>query len=260
MNIAVCVKQIPSPATPQELVPPTFALARGGDVVIDDADRFGVEVALQLRDAVGGGEVIAVSMSPDQVTAGLHTALAMGADRAVLASDSALAGSDALATGRVLAACVRRAGDVQLVISGTESTDGYTGTVPAQVAALLGWPCGTFAKSVELEGNRVRIQRQTDAGYDVAESELPAVISVTAGWVEPRYPSFKGIMGAKNKPIDVVSVSDLGLSPEEVGWRGARQEIVDVIDVPVRSAGEKIIDDGTGYERIIAFLEQARLL
>ena len=145
-------------------------------------------------------------MAPNGEVSGLRTALAMGAAKAVLVSDDALAGSDSLSTAKVLAKAVERAGDVDLVLTATESTDGYTGTIPAQVAELLGWPSLTFAKHVEVGDGKVTIQRQTEAGYDVVEASLPAVVSVTAGVVEPRYPSFKGIMAAKNKPVDQVTV------------------------------------------------------
>ena len=124
----------------------------------------------------------------------------------------------------MLAKAVERAGDVDLVLTATESTDGYTGTVPEQIAELLGWPSLTFAKHIEITDGKVRIERQTEAGYDVVEASLPAVASVTAGVVEPRYPSFKGIMAAKNKPVDEVKVADLGLSADQVGWAGARPE------------------------------------
>ena len=168
-------------------------------------------MALQLVDKAGGGEVTLISMAPNGEVSGLRTALAMGAAKAILVSDDALAGSDALSTAKVLAKCVERAGDVDLVLTATESTDGYTGTIPAQVAELLGWPSLTFAKHVEIGDGKVKIQRQTEAGYDVVEASLPAVVSVTAGVVEPRYPSFKGIMAAKNKPVDQVTAADLGL-------------------------------------------------
>jgi electron transfer flavoprotein beta subunit len=178
----------------------------------------------------------------------------------VLVSDEALAGSDALSTAKVLAKAVERAGDVDLVLTATESTDGYTGTIPAQLAELLGWPSLTFAKHVEIGDGKVTIQRQTEAGYDVVEGSLPAVVSVTAGVVEPRYPSFKGIMAAKNKPVDLVTVTDLGLSADDVGWSGARQQIVSVAAAPERQAGEKIEDDGEAYARIVAYLEKIKIV
>ena len=146
------------------------------------------------------------------------------------------------------------------MLTATESTDGYTGTIPAQVAELLGWPSLTFAKHIEIGDGKVKIQRQTEAGYDMVEAPLPAVVSVTAGVVEPRYPSFKGIMAAKNKPVDKVTVADLGLSDDEVGWAGARQEIKSVGAAPEREAGEKIEDDGEAHQRIVAFLEQLKVI
>ena len=146
------------------------------------------------------------------------------------------------------------------MLTATESTDGYTGTTPAQVAELLGWPSLTFAKHVEVGDGKATIQRQTEAGYDLVEASLPAVISVTAGVVEPRYPSFKGIMAAKNKPVDQVTAGDLGLGADAVGWDGSRQQITQVAPAPAREAGEKIEDDGTAHERIVAFLEQLKVV
>src|SRR5918912_1239556 len=233
MNIVVCVKQIPDPALPGQLDPDTKTLKREGKLIMDESDSFGVEMGLQLAEKAGGGEVTVVSMVPSAGVQGIRSALAMGAAKAILVADDALAGTDALGTAKVLAAAIKRAGDVDLVLTATESTDGYTGTTPAQVAELLGWPSLTFAKHVEIGdgeggGKKVTIQRQTEAGYDIVESSLPAVVSVTAGVVEPRYPSFKGIMAAKNKPVDEVKVADLGIDTAIVGWAGAGQEIVDV--------------------------------
>jgi electron transfer flavoprotein beta subunit len=260
MNIAVCVKQIPDPATPGELDAGSKTLKREGKLILDESDSYGVEMALQLADAAGGGEVTLVSMAPNNEVSGLRTALAMGAAKAILVSDDALAGSDALSTAKVLAKAIERVGGIDLVLTATESTDGYTGTIPAQVAELLGWPSLTFAKHIEIADGKATIQRQTEAGYDVVEASLPAVVSVTAGVVEPRYPSFKGIMAAKNKPVDEVKVADLGLTADQVGWAGARQEIVNVEAAPAREAGEKIEDDGTAHERVVAFLEQLKVI
>src|SRR3954447_22321676 len=259
MNIAVCVKQIPDPAVPGSL-DGDHTLNRAGKLILDDSDAYGVEMSLQLAEKAGGGEVVLISMAPNGEVSGLRTALAMGAARAVLVSDDALSGSDALSTAKVIAKAVERAGDVDLLLTATESTDGYTGTIPAQVAELLGWPSLTFAKHVEIGDDKVTIQRQTEAGYDVVEASLPAVVSVTAGVVEPRYPSFKGIMAAKSKPVDAVTAADLGLDGGQVGWSGARQEITNVAQAPARQAGEKFEDDGTGAEKIVAFLEQLKVV
>jgi electron transfer flavoprotein beta subunit len=259
MNIAVCVKQIPDPAVPGKLED-DHTLERSGKLILDDSDAYGVEMSLQLAEKAGGGEVVLVSMTPNGEVSGLRTALAMGAARAVLVSDDALAGSDSLSTAKVLAKAIERAGEIDLVVTATESTDGYTGTVPAQIAELLGWPSLTFAKQVEISDGKIDVQRQTEAGYDEVEASLPAVVSVTAGVVEPRYPSFKGIMAAKSKPIDQVTVADLGLDASEVGWAGARQKIVNVGGAPEREAGEKIEDDGEAYQRIVEFLDQLKVI
>ena len=259
MNVVVCVKQIPDPAAPPSLDPGTNNLTRAGKLILDDSDAYGVEMALQLADAAGGGEVTLVSMAPNGETSGLRTALAMGAAKAILISDDALAGTDALGTAKVLAAAIRRA-EPDLVIAATESSDGYTGTTPVQVAELLGLPSITFAKKVATDDGTVRVERQTEAGYDEVESPLPAVVTVTAGVVEPRYPSFKGIMAAKSKPVDVLTVADLGIEPGEVGASGARQEIISVAAAEERQAGELVVDEGDAHERVIQFLEQLKVL
>jgi electron transfer flavoprotein beta subunit len=258
MNIAVCVKQIPDPADPGKLEA-DHTLDRSGKLILDESDSYGVEMALQLADAAGGGEVTLVSMAPNNEVSGLRTALAMGAAKAILVSDDALSGAGALDTARVLAAAIKRA-EPELVLTATESTDGYTGTIPAQVAALLDWPSVTFAKHIEVADGKVKVQRQTEAGYDEVECPLPCVVSVTAGVVEPRYPSFKGIMAAKSKPVDQLSVADLGLDASQVGWAGARQEIVSVDPAEERKAGEVVEDDGEGYQRIVQFLENLKVI
>jgi len=258
MNVIVCVKQIPDPAQPGELDPSDNTLKREGKLILDESDSYGVEMALQLVDAAGGGEVSIISMAPNGEMSGMRTALAMGAAKGVLVSDPELAGSDALTTAKVLAAAAKRAGEADLIIAGTESSDGYTGTVPEQMAEVLGMPSITFAKSVTIDGGIVKVNRQTEAGYDEVECPTPAVVSVTAGVVEPRYPSFKGIMAAKSKPVDTVTAADLGVTP--VGWAGAGQQIVDVAQAPAREAGEIVEDDGEAYLKIVAFLEGLKVI
>ena len=259
MNVVVCVKQIPDPASPGQLDPSDHTLVRQGKLILDDSDAYGVEMGLRLAEAAGGGEVTLVSMAPNSEVSGLRTALAMGAAKAILVSDDTLKGSDALSTAKVLAAAIQRA-NPDLVLAATESTDGYTGTTPAQVAELLGWPSVTFAKHIEVTGGTVKVDRQTEAGYDQVECPLPALVTVTAGVVEPRYPSFKGIMAAKGKPVDEVKIADLGLSPDEVGWAGARQEIVEVAPAEERKAGEIIEDEGDAHERVVSYLEQLKVI
>jgi electron transfer flavoprotein beta subunit len=258
MNVVVCVKQIPDPAEPGKLEADN-TLDRSGKLILDESDSYGVEMALQLADAAGGGDVTLVSMAPNNETAGLRTALAMGAAKAILVSDEALSGAGALDTAKVLAAAIKRA-EPDLVLAATESSDGYTGTVPEQVAALLGLPSITFAKHVEISGETVSVQRQTELGYDEVETTLPALVSVTAGVVEPRYPSFKGIMAAKSKPVDQLTLADLGIDAGTVGSAGAGQEIVAVDDAPAREAGEVVEDDGEGYAKIVAYLENLKVI
>lgn len=256
MKIAVCVKQIPDPATPYRLDPETHFVVRPDDQVLDDTDRYGIEVGLQLAEATGGS-VVLVSMSPAGNLQGIRQALAMGADKAVVVSDPALRGSGALVTARVLAAAIKRE-EVDLVVAGTESTDGYAGVVPQQLAELLGMPALTFARKVEHVDGRLRIERQTAAGYDVVEAALPAVVSVTAGAVEPRYPTFKGIMQAKQKTVDQPTAAELGV--DSVGAEGSGQNISEVRPAPERAAGRKVVDEGEAYLEIVKLLEQAKVV
>ena len=253
MNVAVCVKQIPDPANPGKLDPNTNTLVRDGKLIIDDSDMYGVEMALQLVDKAGGGEVTLVSMAPNSEVSGLRTGLAMGAAKAILVSDESLKGSDALTTAKVLAAALQRVG-ADLILAATESTDGYTGTTPVQIAEFMGLPSVTFAKSVESDGSSVKISRQTEEGSDDVECPLPALVTVTAGVVEPRYPSFKGIMAAKGKPVEELKVADLGV---EVA---VAQQVTDVVPAEERQAGEIIQDEGDAHERIVAFLEQLKVI
>ena len=158
----------------------------------------------------------------------------------------------------MLAAAITRIGGADLIIAATESSDGYTGTVPEQIAELLGLPSVTFAKKVVVDGTTLKVNRQTEEGYDEVTCPLPALVSVTAGVVEPRYPSFKGIMAAKSKPVDTVTAGDLGIDP--VGWAGSGQEIVEISQAEARAAGEVIEDDGEGFAKIVTFLENLKVI
>ncbi len=257
MNIVVCVKQIPDPAAPQSL-DGSHNLNRSGKLILDEADTYGVEMALQLVDKAGSGEVTVVSMGSAADLAGVRNALAMGAAKAIMVSDDALRGTDALGTAKVLAEAIKRV-NPDLVLCATESSDGYTGTTPVQVAELLGLPSITFAKSVTVDGATVKVDRQTEAGYDEVTSPLPCVVTVTAGVVEPRYASFKGIMAAKSKPVEILSIGDLGLGAV-TGPAGARQQIISVVAAESRAAGEKHVDDGNAAQEIITFLESIKVL
>ncbi|MFQ5522571.1 MAG: electron transfer flavoprotein subunit beta/FixA family protein [Acidimicrobiia bacterium] len=252
MKVVVCAKQIPDPATPYELEEGTGWLIRPADQILDDTDRYGVEMGLQLAQA-NEGSVTLVSMGPTGSAQGIRQALAMGADKAVIVDDESLRGSDALTTARILAAAIAREG-FDLVITGTESTDGYTGVVPQMVAELLGVPALTYATKVETGDGSVTIHQQTADGYDVVTASLPAVVAVTAGVVEPRYPTFKGIMDAKKKPVETLTAADLGVEPQ------ASQQVVSIVDAPERGGGRKIEDEGEAYQEIVALLEERKVI
>lgn len=254
MNIVVCVKHIPDPNVPGEMQGDRLK-REGVQGVLDPGDEFGVEAGLQLKEA-HGGEVTLVSMGPPQAIEAIRRGLSMGADKGILVSDDSLRGADALVTARVLAAAIRR-NSFDLVVAGVESTDGYTGTMPSTLAEFLDVPQSTFAKRIDADGGEITVQRQTAEGYHVVRTALPALITVTAGVNEPRYASFKGIMAAKKKPVDQLSVSDLGLSPDDVV---VRQKIVDQAAAEDRKAGEVIADDGNGAVRIAEFLKEAKVI
>ncbi|HVL82352.1 MAG TPA: electron transfer flavoprotein subunit beta/FixA family protein [Actinomycetota bacterium] len=252
MNIVVCVKQVPDPNLEPQL--DGTRLKRDVASVLDPGDEFGVEAGLQFAEAHGGG-VTVVSMGPPQAMEAIRKALSMGAAKGILVSDDALQNSDALATARVLAKAIERNG-FDLVIAGVESTDGYSGVVPGMVAELLGVPQGTFAKHLELADGSLKLHRQTERGYDEVEVALPAVVTVTAGANEPRYPSFKGIVGAKSKPVEQLSLSDLGLGDEAQ----ETQNVSNVSDAEQRSAGEIVEDDGTAAAKIADYLQRAKVI
>lgn len=258
MKIAVCAKQIPDPATPYTLDPTDHYVVRPNDQVLDDTDRYGVEMALQIAEATGA-EVTVVSMGPAGSLQGIRQALAMGADKAIVVDDEGLRGSGALVTAKVLAAAIQKEG-ADLVITGTESTDGYTGVVPQQIAALLGLPSLTFARKVELIDGTLQVERISSSGYDDVECPLPALVAVTSGAVEPRYPTFKGIMAAKSKPIEQPSAADLGLSADAIGPAGSGQEIRSVTPAPSRQAGRIVVDEGEAHNDIVELLERVKVI
>ncbi|MEN8042105.1 MAG: electron transfer flavoprotein subunit beta/FixA family protein [Actinomycetota bacterium] len=252
MNIAVCVKQIPDPAAPYELDGENHWVVRPNDQVLDDTDRVGVEVGLQLAEA-SGGTVTLFSMGPSGSLQGIRQALAMGADKAVLIDDDALKGSDALTTARILTAAIEREG-YDLVVAGMESTDGYTGAVPQMMSEMLDVPCLSFARKVDVADDGVTIERQTATGYEVVSAQMPALLAVTAGVFEPRYPTFKGIMQAKSKPVDTATAADLGVEPH------TSQVVSGVSDVAAREAGDIVEDEGEAYLKIVELLEQVKVI
>ena len=254
MNSVVCVKHIPDPNVPGEM--DGDVLKRDGvQGVLDPGDEFGVEAALLLKEA-HGGEATVVSMGPEPAQEAVRRALSMGADRSILVTDDALRGADALITARVLATAIKRV-EYDIVIAGVESTDGYTGTMPSSLAEFLGLPQLTFANAVEVEDGVVSVHRQTSSGYHVVECSLPALVTVTAGVNEPRYPSFKGIMAAKKKPQEQLSLADLSL---DAGQLSSNQRVEELTSEEERRAGEVVADDGQGASRIADFLKAAKVI
>jgi electron transfer flavoprotein beta subunit len=253
MDIVVLVKYIPDPNAPPRL-DDDFTLNRDGEGTLDPGDEHVVEAGLQLAEQTDG-QVTVVTMGPEQAAGAIRKALSMGAHRSIMVTDPTLARADVLVTARTLAAAIRRS-PFDLVIAGVESTDGYTGTMPMALAEFLGLPSATFARKVEAADGAVRIERQTEAGYDVVECPLPAVVTVTAGANEPRYPTLKGIMQAKQKPMETLSLSELGLSPQDAA---ATQEVVGMEQVPAKETGE-IIEGDDAPERVVEFLIRAKVI
>jgi electron transfer flavoprotein beta subunit len=260
MKIVVCVKHVPDPNLPMQVDTGTKRLVReSSGAILDPADEFGIEAALQIVEAQGG-EVVVVTMGPASSEDALRRAMAMGAERAVHIMDDALVGSDALTTAHVLAAAIRTE-QPDLVICAVESTDAYTGVVPGALAELLDLPQVTFARSMSVADGKVTVQRATDTGYQTIQAAVPALVTVTASVGEPRYPSFKGLMAAKRKPIDVKDVAALGLAGGEVGEAGAREQVLTMEQVREEKQGVKITDDGSGdsVDQIIEFLKKIQI-
>ena len=261
MKIAVCVKQVPDSWAEKKMV--NGVLDREGvDAVLNDLDEYAVEEALRIVEAHGGNEeggansVTIVSMGPERATEAIRKALSMGANDAILVSDAALAGSDALATSKVLAEVIKNGG-FDLVICGTESTDARMSVVPAMLAQRLGWAQLTFASTVEVDpaAGSVSISRTTEAGVDAITAKFPAVVSVVEKINEPRYPSFKGIMAAKKKTIDSRDLAAVGISAE-AAW----SLVADSAPRPPRAAGVKVTDEGSGGNDLVKFLTEKKFI
>jgi electron transfer flavoprotein beta subunit len=255
MNVVVLAKWVPNPEGVPEMGDDFRLKRQGAEGSLDPGDEFGVEAALQLVDAEGG-EVTVLSMGPEVATAAVRKALSMGAAKAVLVTDEQLQGADALVTARALAGAIKKQ-EFDLVIAGVESTDGYTGTLPMTLAELLGVPSVTFLRKLEVKDGKLHAERQTEVGYDVVEADLPVVVTVTAGANSPRYPTLKGIMQAKQKPLDQFAAGDLGLDGDAVQ---ATQEVTAINPAPEKSAGEVVEDDGEGAKKIADFLAEAKVI
>ncbi len=263
MKIAVCVKQVPDSWAEKKMVGGRLD-REGVDAVLNDLDEYAVEEALKIAEAHGGNEgdgaahsVTVISMGPERATDAVRKALSMGANDAILVTDNALAGSDALATSKVLAKFISDGG-YDLVICGTESTDARMSVVPAMLSARLGWAQLTFASEVSVDpaAGKISITRTTEAGVDQMSANFPAVVSVVEKINEPRYPSFKGIMAAKKKTIDVKDLAAVG-----VGADASWSEVKDATPRPPRAAGEKVTDEnGSGAAALVNFLAEKKLI
>jgi electron transfer flavoprotein beta subunit len=206
-----------------------------------------------------GGQVVLVTMGASDVTIGIRNALAMGVASAVHILDDAVAGSDTLATAKLLAAAIKKQ-EFDIVLCATESGDSYSGIVHGQIAQLLEIPPLTFAKEITVDGGKVAIKRQSESGYDIVESALPALVACSSGINEPRYPQLKGIMAAKKKEIKVYTANDLGLSPDQVGEKGAREKVLTIGRPPKRQAGKAVTDEGEGGKQIADFLAEIKVI
>jgi electron transfer flavoprotein beta subunit len=257
MRIVVLAKHVPNPSgSPPELAEDGFRLRRDQpDAALDPSDEPGVEIAVRLAGQTGG-DVTVVSMGPPAAIAAVWRALALGAHRGVLVSDDPLAGADALATARVLAAVIARS-PFDLVVAGVESTDGATGTMPMALAELLDLPAATFARRVTLAGGRVSIERQTGYGHDVVECALPALVTVTAGAADARYASVREAIQAKKKPVERLSLGELGLSADDVR---ATHHVTGIEIAAERQAGDLVDDAGEAVARIVELLREAEVV
>ena len=263
MKIAVCVKQVPDSWAEKKLNASTNLIDRESvDAVLNDLDEYAIESALQIVEANGGAEaghsVTLISMGPERATEALRKGLSMGADDAILISDAALAGSDALATSLILAKVIQRV-NPDLILCGTESTDARMSVIPSMLSERLELPQLSFAGEVNVSADQVSIKRVTDEGVDSMSAPMPVIVSVIEKINEPRYPSFKGIMAAKKKSIEVLSLADLGVSAAEVGGAGAWSLVNDFNEQAARSAGVKVVDEGAGGNALSEFLAEKRL-
>ena len=259
MKLAVCVKEVPEASARTRIDPGTLRLDRSGTAALNPFDAHALEEALRIKERTGDGEVVAIMMGPARAAESLRKALAIGADRAVHVADDALAGSDLVATARALAKAVERE-QADLVLLGQQGGDSDGAVLWSALAELLQRPVVSQAASLELGDGKITAKRQTEYGYDVIEAPLPAVVAVSDAINEPRYPSLKGIMGAKKKPFDTVSAADLDLAPDEIGEAGSRTQVHGLSDPPSRGDSIRIEDDGNAAERILEYLVERKLL
>ena len=253
MNIVVCVKYVPDTQGDRSFKADHTTDREAVDGLLSELDEYAVEEALTLVEA-GEGEVTVLTMGPEDAVDAIKKSLQMGADKGVLITDEAIAGSDAVATSLVLAEAIKKIGQVDLVLTGLASTDGSMSVVPAMLAERLGLPQVTFASELTVDGSQVTILRHNEAHSETVQASLPAVISVTDQINEPRYPSFKGIMAAKKKPVETWSLADLGVDASQVGLDASWTTVESTEARPPREAGEVVTDEGDGGTKLAAFL------
>ena len=259
MKIAVCVKCVPDSSAHTRIDPATKRLDRSGEAALNAFDVNAVEEALRLREAAGEAEVVVLSLGPERALEPMRKALAMGADRLVLVSDEGAAGSDLVATSRILGAALERESP-DLVLFGQQASDADGAVLQAAVADRLQRPLISQVAELRREDGKLRGKRQTEYGYDVIEAPLPAVVAVSDAINEPRYPSLKGIMGAKSKPQETLSLGDLGVAADEAGEAGSRTTVLALGEPPARGDTVKIEDDGSGADKILKFLLEKKAL
>ncbi|SEO90704.1 electron transfer flavoprotein subunit beta/FixA family protein [Trujillonella endophytica] len=259
MNIVVLVKQVPDSGSERKLDSSDNTVARAGaDNVVNEIDEYAIEEALAVKEAQGG-EVTVLSVGPDSATDAIRKALSMGADKAVHVSDPAIHGSDAIATSVVLAAALGQL-EYDLIICGAEATDSQMSVMPALLAERLGLPQVSGARKLTIDGSTVKVERQTDGGYWALEAPLPAIVSTWDTINEPRYPSFKGIMAAKKKPVETKTLADLGVDPSTVGLGAAASEVLDFAGRPPKGEGVKVPDEGDGAQKFVDYLAGQKIV
>ncbi len=259
MNIVVLVKQVPDSGSERKMDPADNTVARAAaDNVVNEIDEYAIEEALVVKEAQGG-EVTVLTVGPDSATDAIRKALSMGADKAVHISDEAIKGSDAVQISAVLAAALGQL-EYDLIICGAEATDSQMSVMPALLAERLGLPQLSGARKLTVDGGVARIERQTDGGYWAVEAPLPAIVSTWDTINEPRYPSFKGIMAAKKKPVETKSLADLGGDAAGVGQANATTQVVDFAGRPPKGEGVKVTDEGDGAQKFVDFLAGQKIV
>ncbi|WP_344467967.1 electron transfer flavoprotein subunit beta/FixA family protein [Kitasatospora kazusensis] len=259
LRIVVCVKYVPDATGDRRFADDTTTDREGVDGLLSELDEYGVEQALRIADAHGDAEVTVLTVGPDDAKDALRKALSMGADKAVHVNDDDIHGTDVIGTSAIIAKALEQTG-FDLVVGGMASTDGTMGVLPALLAERLGVPQLTLLSEVSVEGTTVKGRRDGDAATEQLEAELPAVISVTDQSGEARYPSFKGIMAAKKKPVQEFDLDDLGIDADEVGLAGAWTAVETITARPARTAGTIVKDEGEGGKQLATFLAEQKFI